>query len=106
MPQVRRKEKKAAPAESPSELHELREVLKALRAMRDGDFSVRLPSDWTGLTGKIADTFNEIVFSNQRVAEELDRIGQVVGKEGKTRQRAAWGGAAVRGVRWKVRSTT
>jgi HAMP domain-containing protein/signal transduction histidine kinase/DNA-binding response OmpR family regulator len=70
---------------------DLRAVLKALRAVRDGDFSVRLPSDWTGLTGKIADTFNEIVFSNQRVAEELERIGQVVGKEGKTRQRAAWG---------------
>ncbi|HEX3895191.1 MAG TPA: HAMP domain-containing protein, partial [Rudaea sp.] len=73
------------------ETAQLREVLKALRAMRDGDFSARLPSDWTGLTGKIADIFNEIVFSNQRVAEELDRIGHVVGKEGKTRQRAAWG---------------
>ena len=73
------------------ETAQLREVLKALRAMRDGDFSARLPSDWSGLTGKIADIFNEIVFSNQRVAEELDRIGHVVGKEGKTRQRAAWG---------------
>ncbi len=73
------------------ETAQLREVLKALRAMRDGDFTTRLPSDWSGLTGKIADIFNEIVFSNQRVAEELDRIGHVVGKEGKTRQRAAWG---------------
>ena len=37
------------------------ELLQALLAMRDGDFSVRLPGDWTGLDGKIADTFNEIV---------------------------------------------
>jgi HAMP domain-containing protein/signal transduction histidine kinase/DNA-binding response OmpR family regulator len=74
------------------EKDQLRDVLKALRAVRDGDFSVRLPSDWSGVNGKIADTFNDIVFSNQRVAEELERIGEVVGKEGKTRQRATWGG--------------
>ena len=80
-----------AVAKAQGETAQLREVLKALRAMRDGDFSARLPSDWSGLTGKISDIFNEIVFSNQRVAEELDRIGHVVGKEGKTRQRAAWG---------------
>src|SRR5262245_37788480 len=40
---------------------ELSELLRALQAVRDGDFSVRLPGDWTGLEGKIADTFNEIV---------------------------------------------
>jgi HAMP domain-containing protein/signal transduction histidine kinase/DNA-binding response OmpR family regulator len=83
--------KAAAVIHSTDEKDQLRDVLKALRAVRDGDFSVRLPSDWSGVNGKIADTFNDIVFSNQRVAEEVDRIGQVVGKEGKTRQRAAWG---------------
>ncbi len=74
-----------------TEKDQSRELLKALRAVRDGDFSVRLPSDWSGVNGKIADIFNEIVFSNQRVAEEIDRIGHAVGKEGKTRQRAGWG---------------
>ncbi len=66
--------------------------------MRDGDFSVRLPGNWTGLTGKIADTFNEIVTANQQMAKELKRVGKVVGKEGRTRERmrfdlpkAAWG---------------
>ncbi|HEX4481080.1 MAG TPA: HAMP domain-containing protein, partial [Rudaea sp.] len=83
--------KPAAVVPPVDEQNQLREVLKALRAVRDGDFSVRLPSDWNGVNGKIADIFNDIVFSNQRVAEEVDRIGQVVGKEGKTRQRAAWG---------------
>ena len=29
----------------------------------------------------MADTFNEIVISNQRVARELERAGQAVGKE-------------------------
>ena len=44
---------------------DLRDLLHALQAMRVGDFSVRLPGDRTGLAGKIADTFNEIVAANQ-----------------------------------------
>ena len=66
--------------------------------MRDGDFSVRLPGAWIGLAGKIADTFNDIVAANQQMAQELKRVGQVVGKEGRTRERTrfheskgAWG---------------
>jgi HAMP domain-containing protein/signal transduction histidine kinase/CheY-like chemotaxis protein len=73
-------------------------LLEALQAMRDGDFSVRLPGNWTGIEGKIADTFNDIVAANARVASELERVGQAVGQEGKTRQRVqcdrrrgAWG---------------
>ena len=73
-------------------------ILSSLQTMRDGDFSVRLPGNWTGLGGKIADTFNDIVKANQQMAKELKRVGQVVGKEGRTRERmrfdlpkAAWG---------------
>src|SRR6516164_9298905 len=73
-------------------------VLMALSSMRNGDFSVRLPGSWTGLGGKIADTFNDIVAANQQMAQELRRVGQVVGKEGRTRERTrfhqskgAWG---------------
>ncbi|ASG24871.1 hybrid sensor histidine kinase/response regulator [Nitrospirillum viridazoti CBAmc] len=40
-----------------------------------------------GVLGKIADTFNEIVAANERMAQQLERVGQVVGREGKTRQR-------------------
>ena len=47
-----------------------------LQAMRDGDFSIRLPGDWTGLEGKIADTFNEIVAANQTMAQELSALGR------------------------------
>src|SRR5262245_61632912 len=72
---------------------ELSELLGALQAVRDGDFSVRLPGDWTGLEGKIADTFNEIVAANARMADELERVGTVVGKQGKTRQRVKFGQA-------------
>jgi HAMP domain-containing protein/CheY-like chemotaxis protein len=62
-------------------------ILGALQTMRNGDFSVRLPSAWVGISGKIADTFNEIVAANQQMAQELKRVGKAVGKEGKTRER-------------------
>src|SRR5437867_13372324 len=65
----------------------LRALLHGLQAVAAGDFSVRLPGDWIGLEGKIADTFNDIVTANHKMAAELHRVGQVVGKEGKTRQR-------------------
>ncbi len=68
---------------------DLRKLLRALQAVRDGDFSVRLPSDKTGIAGKVADTFNEIVASSQRMAREIERAGQMVGKEGKTRHRVS-----------------
>jgi len=73
-------------------------MLTCLQSMRDGDFSARLPGSWTGLAGKVADTFNEIAAANQHMATQLKRVGQTVGKEGKTRERArfhetrgAWG---------------
>jgi HAMP domain-containing protein/signal transduction histidine kinase/DNA-binding response OmpR family regulator len=66
---------------------ELGVILAGLRTVRDGDFSVRLPGTWTGLAGKIADTFNDIVAANQQMARELNRVGQVVGKKGRTRER-------------------
>jgi HAMP domain-containing protein len=66
-------------------------MLTALSGLKKGDFSVRLPTDWTGLPGKVADTFNEVVELNQRMAKELERISRVVGKEGKLTQRATLG---------------
>jgi HAMP domain-containing protein/CheY-like chemotaxis protein/signal transduction histidine kinase len=69
----------------------LAELLHALQAMRIGDFSVRMAGDRVGIMGKIADTFNEIVATNQRMAKQVERVGQVVGREGKTRQRVRLG---------------
>ena len=62
-------------------------ILQSLQTMKDGDFSVRLPVAWTGLAGKIADNFNEIVTANEQMAFELKRVDRAVGKEGKTRER-------------------
>src|SRR5262249_13480896 len=70
---------------------DLHVLLDGLQSMRDGDFSVRLPGHWTGLEGKIADTFNEIVAATQQMAQELRRVGQIVGKERQRRERTRFG---------------
>ena len=67
------------------------QLLEALTAFKKGDFSVRLPLDWTGVAGKVADTFNEVIELNERMASELARFGRVVGREGRINQRAALG---------------
>ncbi|MGN6136222.1 MAG: HAMP domain-containing protein, partial [Aureliella sp.] len=68
-------------------------LLASLIAFKKGDFTVRLPDDWTGLAGKVADAFNEVIDLNERMARELDRLSHVVGKEGKLGQRASLPGA-------------
>jgi HAMP domain-containing protein/signal transduction histidine kinase/CheY-like chemotaxis protein len=68
-------------------------LLKTLIAFKDGDFSVRLPVDQTGVAGKIADTLNDIFKLNERMASEFARISSAVGKEGKISQRANLGSA-------------
>ena len=55
----------------PVSAEDLAAILASLQTMRDGDFSVRLPGSWTGIAGKIADTFNDIVAANQQMAQEL-----------------------------------
>jgi HAMP domain-containing protein/signal transduction histidine kinase/DNA-binding response OmpR family regulator len=73
-----------------SELNQL-ELLNALHAMRAGDFSVRLPGHQSGVAGKICDTFNTIIAANQRMARQLEQVGEVVGRQGKTRTRVRFG---------------
>ncbi|MBR0827324.1 response regulator [Bradyrhizobium manausense] len=67
------------------------ELLLALQAMRSGDFSVRMSGEYLGIDGKIADTLNEIIAANQRMAQQLELVGEVVGREGRTKQRVRFG---------------
>jgi signal transduction histidine kinase/HAMP domain-containing protein/DNA-binding response OmpR family regulator len=80
------------PATAAEEEIDVTTLLTALRALRKGDFSARLPVKWLGLAGKVADTFNEIVEMNERLASELERLNRVVGKQGKITQRATTSG--------------
>src|SRR5882724_4031155 len=68
-------------------------LLKVLIAFKKGDFSTRLPGEWTGEAGKIADTLNDIMALSDNTAKELERVSRIVGKEGKIMHRAAVPGA-------------
>jgi HAMP domain-containing protein/signal transduction histidine kinase/DNA-binding response OmpR family regulator len=67
------------------------QLLEALLAFKRGEFGARLPVDLEGVDGKIADVFNEVMDLSERMAEELQRLSRVVGKEGKISQRISIG---------------
>jgi HAMP domain-containing protein/CheY-like chemotaxis protein/signal transduction histidine kinase len=63
-------------------------LLSTLMALKKGDFSVRMPSDWIGMAGKIADTLNDIIDTKSRMVREVTEVSRVVGREGRLTQRA------------------
>src|SRR5262245_20128615 len=64
------------------------QLLAALKAVQQGNFSVRLPRNLAGLDGEIAAAFNEVVELNERMSTEFERLGNFVGKQGMIRHRA------------------
>src|SRR5688572_26699459 len=70
---------------------EMQELLAALVALKKGRRGARLPLDWTGVAGKVADAFNDVVELNEKMAGELGRLSRIVGKEGKLAQRLSLG---------------
>ncbi|HWL17873.1 MAG TPA: HAMP domain-containing protein [Opitutus sp.] len=69
------------------------QLIEALDAVRDGDFSTRLPSNWTGLEGKVAERLNEISVRMERSNGSLMRLRRQVGEEGKIGERLPIGDA-------------
>ena len=82
----------ASLADGKTTLHS-RQLLRALRAYKKGDFSVRLPQDLTGIDGELAEAFNDVVALNEALSDEFERISEAVGKEGRINQRASVAGA-------------
>ena len=72
--------------DSPAETRS-RQILSAILAFRDGDFSVRLPAEWAGTDGRIAEAFNQAISHEDRIAQEVTRLSMTVGKEGRLKQR-------------------
>ena len=79
--------------QAPRDFIDRRQLLSAFRALRRGDFSVRLPEEVDGVDGEIAALFNEVVGMNEALTKEFERLARVVGKEGKITQRARVRGA-------------
>src|SRR5678816_379053 len=63
----------------------------ALRAAKQGDFSVRLATDGAaeGVMGEVALAFNAFIEENDALVSEFKRVERSVGFEGKTTERAS-----------------
>ena len=70
------------------------QVLTALKGLKNGDFTVRLPLGEGGIAGEIAETFNAVVERISHSTVELDQLGTLVGKEGRINHRVAAGEAS------------
>src|SRR5437764_5190265 len=64
-----------------------RKLLGVLSSLRDGDFSVRMPTDLTGLDGKVADTLNDLASEMDRSRASLLRLRNEVGRKGRIGER-------------------
>src|SRR5258708_2092242 len=80
------READTADRHAPTQLDD-REILRALRALRKGDFRHRISPDRHGVEGEIAETFNDIVETSEFMVREFARIRDQVGREGQTDQR-------------------
>jgi hypothetical protein len=66
---------------------DLRKLLTALTAMRDGNFRRRLAFPGDGPLAEIAAVFNEVAERNQHLTGELARVRRAVGREGRLSER-------------------
>ncbi len=73
---------------------ELTVLLGVLARVKAGDFTARMPLEWTGVAGKVADSLNDVIIANQAFDGELARVSDVVGKQGRLSQRLMLGGWA------------
>ena len=92
------KDKSKAPSKAKAkEVSNLRldwpDLLGALRKAQKGDFSTRLPINLTGMDGEIAEAFNGLLSMNAQLSEELSRVSERVGREGKISKRMTLNGA-------------
>src|SRR5258706_211123 len=68
---------------------ELMLVHGALLSLRRGDATAKLAYQGSASFSKVAEVFNDLVEQNVTMAEELARLSQMVGKEGKLKKRAS-----------------
>ncbi len=101
---TRRSEKQFTPASvltresvnnevDPAELRQqMRSLLKTVRLMRQGDFTVRLEiDDRFGVLSEVAEVLNDIIEANETMSNEFARVAKIVGQEGRMTERASIG---------------
>jgi methyl-accepting chemotaxis protein len=61
---------------------QLRQLLEALKAFKNGDFTVRLGPSQPGIAGELAKAYNDLVWQTYFFGRELTRIAQELGPLG------------------------
>lgn len=83
----------SVPAEDALEARS-RLILAAMVAFRDGDFTMRLPRDWAGNDGRMAEAFNQVVSHQERIVHEVARLSVPLGQDGQLAPRITLPGAS------------
>lgn len=74
-----------------TERHQLRQLLMVVKAVRRGDFSVRMPTGPDGIVAEVAEVLNDIIELNDGMAHEFARVWNTVGQEGRMNERVSMG---------------
>ncbi|HWA72117.1 MAG TPA: HAMP domain-containing protein [Polyangiaceae bacterium] len=72
---------------------EIEHMVEVLKAMKEGDFSVRFEYEKHGVLSRAGELLNDIIGLNDYMSSELVRVGRIVGQEGKMHERASVGPA-------------
>ncbi|MGE3263179.1 MAG: HAMP domain-containing protein [Bacteriovoracia bacterium] len=78
---------------SDSSKDEIDSLVEVLKAVKSGDFSVRLSNEKGGILSRAGELLNDIIGLNEHTAHELVRVGKIVGQEGRMTERASVGPA-------------
>ena len=78
---------------SESSKEEVQQLVETLKAVKQGDFSVRLPYRKDGILSSAGELLNDIFGLNEHMSGEFVRVGKIVGQEGRMTERASVGPA-------------
>ncbi|MGZ6418771.1 MAG: HAMP domain-containing protein, partial [Pseudobdellovibrio sp.] len=70
---------------------QLRQLLHTVKAVRSGDFTIRLPVEQEGIFAEIGEVLNDIFELNENMASEFIRVRDKVGQEGLMMERVSIG---------------
>jgi HAMP domain-containing protein/signal transduction histidine kinase/ActR/RegA family two-component response regulator len=72
---------------------EIDQLVDVLKAVKTGNFSVRVPFEKGGILSAAGELINDIISLNEHMANEFLRVGKIVGQEGRMTERASVGPA-------------
>ncbi|MBX3021328.1 MAG: HAMP domain-containing protein [Bdellovibrionales bacterium] len=70
---------------------QLRSLHQVVKAVRSGDFSVRMSLDSEGIVSEIGEVLNDIIEQNENMANEFVRVRNIIGLEGRMTERVNMG---------------